>query len=1256
MSTMSEQEPTKILPDDALADSTASAEDRPHPIDEEATRVGFPLETEENQPGAEHPGHEGLASRSFIGLLITQLLGAMNDNIFRWLAVWVGKGLVPEAYKETAVACGLALLVLPFILLAAPAGYVADRFSKRHVIVACKVAEVLVMILGVAAILSGNIVAMFVVLFLMGSQSAMFGPAKYGSIPEIVRPDRLSAANGLVAMTTIVAIVAGNVIGGALYAATTLENSPLPPGQYNWWIHASVLIGVAGVGLLASLLIHWLPVASPDRAFPTNPAREAARDLGTLVRNRPLFLAALGTMLFWSLGGLFQVNVDYFASDILKLDPEAIGILLGVLAVGVALGNVTAGWISGKHIELGLVPLGAAGIAVGCILLTFVPGGAGETEGIDKFFTASYMLTGLCLVGLGFSAGMYDVPLAAFLQYESPVRQRGAILAASNLMTFTGALLASGLFMALSMAFSGRMIFLLSGLAVLPLVVVIIAVIPGATVRFLLSALMRLFYRVKLEGLDNIPEKGGVLLTPNHVTWADGVLLGMNCPRRPRFVAYADYFQNKLLGWVAREGRIILIRPGRKSMVQSLRTAREALAAGEIVVVFPEGGLTRTGELRKFQPGFLTVLGDTGCPVVPVYLGGLWGSIFSFERGRFFWKWPRRVPYPVTIRFGKPIDKPESPEQVRERVIQLGADLMERERKSKPVLPRQFLRMCRRNRGREKVVDLTGAKLTGGGLLTRTLILRRLLRREVLADDERMVGLLLPPSAGGVVANAAMSIDRRVAVNLNYSASSDVLNHCIKEAGIRHVLTSRRLMERLELDVDAELVYLEDFRERVTTTDKLLSAAAAHLMPIRWLERHLQLHKLKHDDLMTVVFTSGSTAKPKGVMLSYGNIGGNVDSIDRALHLRRDDVLMGILPLFHSFGYTVTLWTVLALDPKGAYHYTPLEARQVGKLCRDHGGTILIGTPTFLRSYARRCDRDDFATLNLVIAGAEKMPLDMADAFERKFGIRPLEGYGATELAPVVSCNLPAERVYGPNGQPPAENGNGNGNNNGHATVREGTIGKPLPDVEVKIVHLESGEDLPLGEEGMLLVRGPNVMLGYLNHPEWTEESIRDGWYVTGDVARLDRQGFITITGRQSRFSKIGGEMVPHLRVEEAIGEIIRADESHQEQSTDETPSEPAGDDGDNDNDGDNDMGDRQVAVTSVPDEKKGERLVVLHTGLPLEPEAICERLRQEGLPPLWVPSPESFRRIDELPLLGSGKLDLKSLREHAEREFGVGG
>ncbi|MFN8590971.1 MAG: AMP-binding protein [Thermomicrobiales bacterium] len=509
-----------------------------------------------------------------------------------------------------------------------------------------------------------------------------------------------------------------------------------------------------------------------------------------------------------------------------------------------------------------------------------------------------------------------------------------------------------------------------------------------------------------------------------------------------------------------------------------------------------------------------------------------------------------------------------------------------------------------RRRGREVVLaDSTGASLTGRDALLRSLVLARLLRR-VLAKDGRNVGVLLPPTVAGAVTNLALALDRRVAVNLNYSLSPDLIRFSIAEAGIRQVITSRTFLKRMPLDLgEVETIVLEDLAKRASAVDKA-AAALLSALPVPWVERILGIDAIPENDLMTIIFTSGSTGRPKGVMLSWRSIEANTGMVDALLHLRRDDVMLGILPFFHAFGYTITLWTPLAMGVGAVYHHNPLESRAIGHLSREHHATILLATPTLLRAFTQRVPAEDFATLELAAAGSERLPAAIQDAFAAKFGIRPFQGYGATELGPIVSANVPASRAIGD----PA------------LSLREGTVGRPAKGVRVEVRDLETGQPLGAGEQGLLWVTGPHVMLGYLNRPEQTAEVLVDGWYNTGDVVSIDADGFITIVGRASRFAKIGGETVPFAAIEEVLATLA----------------------------GGSDDGAPRAVVTAVPDPATGERLVVIHTALETTPGELVKAMSQAGLPRIYLPNPADFHQIETMPLIGIGKVDLPAIQRIA--------
>lgn len=1142
---------------------------------------------------------EPLGSRSFLCLLAVQFLTVLNDNTFRWLVVPLAKPVLGSA---AALSLGLAGFTLPFILFATPAGYLADRFSKTAVIRACKIAEIVIMLLGLIAILSGQMTFLFVVVVLTGVMAALFSPSKSGSIPELVEESQLSQANGLMGLMTVVPAAIGFLIGNLL-AGVVQPNVGDPITWNSVFPAAATIMAIAVVGWLASFGIRFMPAGDASRVFPWNPFAETIASLKLLKSDRPLLRAALGIAFFWVLASLAQMNVDQLGQQELQMPPHRIGILGMMLVLGVGGGSVLAGRWSGGHVELGIVPMGAIGIVIWSMLLC-LSGWWGHTAP-DRAFYASCI--SLCC--LGASAGLFDIPLEAYLQQRSEPRQLGQVLSATNFLAFTGILVISGLYywMIDIQKFSPSLVFLLAGLGTIPVAIYIIFLLPGATIRFAVWLASHTIYRVRVKGLENIPRTGPALLTPNHVTFIDGILLMINLPRPTRFIVYADFVNNPRLNWLARMYEVIPIKAdgGPKSLIQSLKVAREALNDGSLVCIFPEGALTRTGQIQPFAPGMLKILQGTGAPVIPVCLHGLWGSIFSFRGGKFFWKWPRLWRYPVSILFGKPIYEPKDVHQVRFAVQELGAAAME-EKDGELSPARLFIRSCKKTSKRPRMADSTGLELTGGKLLAGVLAFRKVLLRDVLGPDEKHVGILLPPTVGCGLANLAVTMARRVSVNLNYTMSEKDVNYCIHDAGVKHVITSRKFIEKKPFNLDVPFVFLEDMKEQIRGTDKLLAGIGAFALPAAILDRVLGLTRVKMDDPITAIYTSGSTGEPKGVLLSQHNISATIDAANQVFQVEDSDVVLGVVPIFHSLGYLAALWLPMCLTPKVVYHVNPLDAKEIGKLAQEHGVSILFGTPTFLRGYLKRCGKEQFHKLDLAVVGAEKLPLELAEQFRNKFGIVPSEGYGATETSGPAAVNIPDHRS-----DAVLQKG-----------TKLGTVGRPLPGVVIRAVDPATREPLGVNQEGLLLIKGPNVMLGYWNRPEKTAAAVKDGWYDTGDMGMVDDEGFVHITGRISRFSKIGGEMVPHLKVEECLSKIC------------EDPTNV-------------DAG-IQVAVTSVPDPKKGERLIILHKRLHKAVPTIIDELAKEGLPNLWIPSNDAFIEVEEIPLLGTGKLDLRGMKQMA--------
>jgi acyl-[acyl-carrier-protein]-phospholipid O-acyltransferase/long-chain-fatty-acid--[acyl-carrier-protein] ligase len=730
-----------------------------------------------------------------------------------------------------------------------------------------------------------------------------------------------------------------------------------------------------------------------------------------------------------------------------------------------------------------------------------------------------------------------------------------------------------------------------------------------AFVGLVLWLVRHTLYRIRVLGRANLPGKGGVLLVCNHLSLADAILLQAASPRPIRFLMFKGIYEQPLINpWARLTGAIPISSEQRpREMIKSLQTASEAIQRGDVVCIFAEGQITRIGQLLPFRRGFERIMRDVDAPIVPVALDGVWGSIFSFESGKFLWKWPRRVRLPITVNFGKPRPHTATPAEVRQCVQELMAEAWECRRETMHPLHRAFVRTARRFPRRFAMADANAKRVTFGAALVKAVFLGRRLKK--VWAGQGMVGLLVPPSVGGALVNWAALLGGKVPVNLNYTLSEEALAACIKQCEVKTVVTSRVFLEKVKLKVPGEVVFLEDLAARPGPMEKLTAAFIAFCFPKPALERVLGRAKpAQLDDLATVIFSSGSTGDPKGVMLSHYNIGSNAAQMGQVFGFTAHDGLLGILPLFHSFGFTGTFAVPGVLGVGVVFHPNPLDAKTIGELVREYAVTFLLATPTFLQLYLRGCAPEDFGSLRLVMAGAEKLPDRLANAFEDHFGIRPSEGFGCTECAPAVAVNTRDFRSAGFR----------------QVGGKRGKIGHPLPGVCVRIVEVATLEPVALGQPGLLLVRGPNVMRGYLGKPEKTAEVLREGWYNTGDIAKLDEDGFLEITDRLSRFSKIGGEMVPHIKVEEKLHELAATTE-------------------------------QTFVVTGVPDEKKGEKLVVLHKLKEDGLKPVLERLGQDGLPNLWKPRAENFLRVESFPLLGTGKLDLRKVKDIATQAAAAG-
>ena len=1117
-----------------------------------------------DSPAIVHTSYAALfRNRGFQAFLWTQFLGAFNDNVYKMIVSVAAVELAANhALGSRYLAISGAVFVIPFLLFAGYAGHLADRFSKTRVLQITKVFEIAIMAFGMLALAANSINMLLIVLFLLAAQANFFSPAKYGILPEIVGEAWITKANGLLELTTFSAIVLGSGGGALLFAR--FKSEPFIPG--------AILLAIAVAGSLCSIFIPRVPPSGSREPFRWNPFAEVVIGTRHLLTSRGLTLSVVAISWFWFLGGLFQMAILLQGSEVLHLSETPIAFLVTALAAGIGAGSLAAGWFSGDSIDLGLVPVG------------------GGLLGVSAIFTGmagTFLPTLLGLVCVGFFGGIFIVPLNAWLQERANPLEKGRILTTNNFVNMLGVIAASGALYLLHdlWHWSPGAILIALGVSTLGATVYMAYVLPGQLVRFLLWCLLKTFFRIRVVGGHHIAKAGSGVIISNHVSYADAGLVGYLTPRFVRFMIWQPLYDSPWLNWFCRAFKAIPLPYGSpKEILRAMETARRELRAGHLACIFPEGNITRTGHVHAFQRGVELMLRHAPeTPVIPVYIDGMWGHALSLKGGKINWSL-LRFRQPITLYVGEPFAASLTAQQMRDRVLELGTQAARCREAEAGTLARRFTQQARRLWGRTAVADSTGRQFTFGRLLGAALLFRNWLLRHDAASD--CIGVLLPPSAVGAIANLGIALAGKTAVNLNFTAGEAAMRHAVATCKVRSILSSRAFLEKAGVPALEGTVFVEDISGSFSSAARLFTLVKARLGPLGSVAG-----PAVHSDTAAVIFSSGSTGTPKGVMLSHWNLLANVEAAGHVFDVGPADCMLGALPFFHSFGYTYTLWFPLIHGFKAVFHPNPTDARGIGDLSAAHRATLFLSTPTFCLAYLRKCAPDQFSAIRYMLVGAERLRPALAEAFHKRFNVHLLEGYGCTEMGPVVSVNAA----------------------HGGAANRPGSVGLPIPAVSLRLVDPETMAPVKPGETGLLLVNGPSRMTGYAGDPDRTAQSLHEGYYVTGDLARVDHDGFLYIVDRLSRFSKVAGEMVPHMSVEEAIQEII---------------------------------GHNNCVVTGIPDDQRGERLVALCIDTGVAPAEIWRQLSETALPKLWLPKRENFYLVESLPTLGTGKLDLFRIRQ----------
>jgi len=1137
-----------------------------------------------------------LGTRRFLPLLVTQFLGAFNDNLFKnALVILITYVLAERSGLDARVLVVLAggILIFPFFLFSATAGQLADKYDKAWLTRWIKLAEIVIMLAAGLAFWLGSVTLLMAVLFLMGAQSAFFGPIKFGILPDHLADDELVAGNALIETSTFLAILGGTLLGGLAILA-----------KGGTALVSALVVLVAVAGWWASRSIPATVPATPDLAVGYNPFTETWRILRVAGESRVIFLCILGISWFWGVGSTFLSLFPTLTKDLIGADEGVVTLLLIAFSVGIAGGALLCNRLLKGEVHATYVTLGSVGITLFALDLWLSTRGltppGPELMGVGAFLDqpGSWRLLA-DLILLAISGGLFIVPLQAMLQYHSPVAHRARNIAANNVVNslfMVGAAVLSAL--VLARGATVPQVFLLIALVNAVVAVYVLRLLPGALVKALIAWLLDLCYRVEVTGLKHVREAGDrVLIVSNHLSFLDAVLIAAYVPDDLTFAIDTHIAKQRLIRFFLSLAKSYPMDPTNPLAIRALVGE---VKRGEKVVIFPEGRLTVTGALMKVYEGPGLVADKAGAMVLPVRLEGAQYTPFSRLRGKVRIRWFPKIS--VTFLPPQRFEIPEGMtgrrrrQYVSDRLYDLMTDMMfESSDRDRTLF--QSLIDARHTHGAGHLIleDVELRPLSYRHLMTGAFALGR--RIALGTEPGERVGVLLPNVLGAGVTFFALHAYGRVPTMLNFSTGAANAVLACRAAQVRNLLTSRRFVEMGKL---AELIaaieaagvkvrYLEDLRSEMSSLDKLVGLVGGTLPQLTY---WLACRRRDPDQAAVVLFTSGTEGAPKGVVLSHANIQANRYQVAARIDFGPTDIVFNALPLFHSFGLSTGTLLPILFGLKVFLYPSPLHYRIVPEMVYGTNATIVFGTDTFLAGYARFAHPYDFYSVRVVCTGAERVKDETRRLYSERFGVRLMEGYGATETGPVLAMNSPMQ-------------------------CRPGTVGRLMPGIEWRL------EPVPgIAAGGRLVVRGPNIMAGYLRADRPGElQPPEGGWYDTGDIVTLDAEGFVTIQGRVKRFAKVGGEMVSLAAVEAWVARLWPA-EAH--------------------------------AVTTLPDPKKGEQLVLVTAHPEPKREELIAFARREGIAELSIP--RVLVPVAEVPVLGTGKVDYVKVRALAEDSAAAAG